>query len=402
MELPIYLDNHATTPVDPEVVAAMLPFFTTKFGNVSSHHAFGQAVRKDCDQARLTVAQLIGADAHEIIFTSGATESNNLAIKGFADARASDGRHIISCVTEHKSVLDTCAFLKGQGFEITYLPVDSMGMVRMSDLESAIRNGKGTDRTIMVSLMAGNNEIGTLHPLASISKICKEHNLAFHVDGAQAVGKIPVNVRELGIDFLSISGHKIYGPKGVGALYVRGGCKNEQLCAQMHGGGQECGYRSGTLPVPLVIGLAKACEIASAHGEAERTRLKSLAKRLWTGISSKIESCTLNGHPEERLPGNVHITLRGIDSELLQLGLKDLAVSSTSACSAQAHKPSHVLKALGLCDADAMTSLRFGIGRFNTTEEIDAAIEMVVAAYNKYRDRRSTGRAVAMSREVLN
>jgi cysteine desulfurase len=386
VKLPIYLDNHATTPIDPRVIDEMMPFLTDKFGNIASSHCFGQAVRNPCRLARERVAKLIGALSDEIIFTSGATESNNLAIKGIAEAYAAKGRHIITAISEHKAVLDTCAYLASRGFEVTYLPVNSYGQISLEQIQKAMRNGKEgtTDRTILVSLMAANNEVGTFHPIADIGALCQRAGVVFHVDAAQAVGKIPLNVKSSHVDLLSISAHKIYGPKGVGALYIRRSGEKLSLATQMHGGGQEGGLRAGTLAVSLVVGLGKACEIAESDMKDEHERLLKLRERLLNGLAAAFSGLKVNGHPVDRLAGNLNVTFSGFDPEILSLGLKDIAVSSTSACSSALPKPSHVLCACGLSEDDAFASIRFGIGRFNTEEEIDFVVARITSHIEKF------------------
>lgn len=386
LKLPIYFDNHATTPMDPRVLEAMLPYFTEKFGNYASvGHVFGRELQKPVAEARASIAKLIRCRPEEIIFTSGATESNNLAIKGVADACCASGRHILTCRTEHKCVLNTCKHLEEAGFAVTYLDVDQHGRVTTEAVKTALRRGKdGVDRTMLVSLMLANNEIGTLHPIADIAKVCQEAGVLLHVDAAQGVGKIPVNVNELGAHFVSFTAHKMYGPKGIGALYVRKSDPCVKLNCQMQGGGQEGGYRSGTLPVPLVVAFGKACAIAAEELGEEVLRLKAMRERLVKGLQERLEvEFILNGHPQERLPGNVNISFPTIDPELLGVSLKDIAVSSGSACSSSRPVASHVLKALGRPDDVALASIRFGIGRFNTMEEIEYAIEHIVAVTNR-------------------
>ncbi len=400
MQLPIYLDNNATTPVDERVIAAMMPFFTDKFGNVASRHCFGRAVKGACDQAREQVAALLGASAGDIIFTSGATESINLAIKGIAEGCAADGRHIITSKIEHKAVLDSCAALEQKGFAVTYLDVDAYGMLSPESVQSAIRKGAlGTlDRTILVSFMAANNEIGTINPTQKIIDIARAAGVRVHVDAAQAAGKIPCRAAEWGADLVSVSAHKIYGPKGVGALYVRRESPQVKICAQIHGGGQECGLRSGTLAVPLVVGLGTACALAQDSLEDEMHELAELRHRLWTGIQQAVPEARLNGHPVHRLPGNLHVTFPNIDGELLSVGMRDIAVSSSSACSSDAAKPSYVLKAIGRTDDEAFSSIRFGIGRFNTAAEIDFALGKITATAKRFGKKKVSSRPEALGR----
>jgi len=387
LKLPIYFDNHATTPMDPRVVEAMLPYFTEKFGNYASvGHVFGRELQKPVAEARAAIAKLIHCRPDEIIFTSGATESNNLAIKGVGDACGSHGRHILTCKTEHKCVLNTCKYLEDAGFEVTYLDVDAHGQVSAEQIRGAMRRGRGgKDKTILVSVMLANNEVGTINPIAEIAKVCREAGVLLHVDAAQAVGKIPVDVATLGAHFVSFTAHKMYGPKGIGALFVRKSDPCVKLSCQMQGGGQEGGYRSGTLPVPLVVAFGKACAIASEELGQEVQKLHAMRQRLLAGLTEKLEvQFVVNGHPEDRLPGNLNISFVGIDPELLGVSLKDVAVSSGSACTSAARPmPSHVLKALGHSDELALASVRFGIGRFNSIAEIDHAVAHVVAVVNR-------------------
>ncbi len=376
MELPIYLDNHATTPLDPQVLEAMLPYYREHFGNAASkQHAYGWVAEEAVDQARQHVAQLMGAKAKEIIFTSGATESNNLALLGAAQFYQQRGRHIISVTTEHKAVLDPLAYLAKHGFQITYLTVDRLGHIDLNKLKNAI-----TDQTILISVMAANNEIGTLHPLAEIGKIAKAHEVLFHSDAAQALGKIPVDVEAMHIDLLSVSAHKFYGPKGIGCLYVRARNPHVQLQAQMLGGGHERGLRSGTLAVPLIVGLGEASRLCQNNLSAEIDKLKTLRDRLESGLTAALPGIVINGDPHKRLPHNLNVSFPGQDVQALMMKLDRLAVSSGSACTTASPQPSHVLRALGIPDALAHAALRFGVGRFNTAEEIDRAIEQVVNA----------------------
>lgn len=370
----VYLDYHATTPVDPRVLEAMLPYFTLHFGNVASQHGYGKRVMKDCDYARKQVASLLHAKPEEIVFTSGATESNNLALKGVAEALETKGKHIISCVTEHKSVLDTLKYLEKKGFVVTILPVDASGKIRLDDLQRSIRLGhSGSDRTILVTIMGANNEIGTIQPIQQISQLCKSNDILLHVDGAQTIGKIPFDVKACGVDLLSLSGHKMYAAKGIGALYVNSQLCRSRICIQLHGGGQEFGMRAGTLPVPLVMGLGAAAQICEQELTEEATHLARLRNKLLAGLQS-LGSITVNGHPSERLPGNLNVTFHNLDGERLILGLKDLAVSSSSACSSGAATVSHVLKALGRTEEEAKATLRFGLGRFTSDDDIERAI----------------------------
>jgi cysteine desulfurase len=382
IKLPIYLDNHATTPADPRVVDAMLPYFTEKFGNSASrNHAFGWAAEEAVEIARAQIAKLINASPKEIIFTSGATESNNLAIKGVAEMYREKGNHIITQVTEHKAVLDTCKRLEKYGYEVTYLPVQKDGRINLDDLRKAI-----TPKTILISVMYANNEIGVVQPIEEIGKIAKEKGVFFHVDGVQAAGKIPVDVQRDGIDLLSISAHKIYGPKGVGALYVRRKNPRVQLSAIIDGGGHERGMRSGTLNVTGIIGLGKACELCQQEMAQETAKLSRLRDRLKEGIMSKLDECYINGSMEHRLPHNINISFAFVEGESLLMGINDIAVSSGSACTSATLEPSYVLKALGVGEDLAHTSIRFGIGRFNTEEEVDYVVGRVVETVNRLRE----------------
>lgn len=381
LRLPVYMDNHATTRTDPRVVEAMLPFFTEKYGNPASRtHVFGWEAEEAVKQARQAVAALIGAGPREIIFTSGATESNNLALKGVAWAYRERGNHIVSVVTEHPSVLDPLKRLQHEGFRVTLLPVDRDGLISSDQIADAL-----TPQTILVSVMAANNEIGVLQPLEAIGKVCKERGVLFHTDATQAVGKIPLDVEALGVDLLSLSAHKFYGPKGVGALYVRKRNPYVRLMPLLDGGGHEQGLRSGTLPTPLIVGLGRACEIAQAEMHDEAERVRSLRDRLWQGLSSRLDEVILNGHPIRRLTGNLNVSFRYIRADALLVSVRNLAVSSGSACTSAEVRPSHVLLALGLEEDLAHASVRFGIGRFNTEEEVDWAIEYVAEAVTKLR-----------------
>lgn len=379
----VYMDNHATTQVDPQVVEAMLPCFSDKYGNSGSrNHAFGWEAEALVDQAREQVAKVLGAKAKEIIFTSGATESDNLALKGVVEFYKEKGDHIITATTEHKAILDTCKALERKGrATVTYLPVDKFGLIDLDQLRDAI-----TDKTILISIMHANNEIGTIQPLHEIGKIAKERGVLFHTDATQGAGKIPVDVEAMGIDLLSLSAHKIYGPKGIGALYVRARSPRVRLTPQLDGGGQERGFRSGTLNVPGIVGLGKAMEIASRVMESENERLLRLRERLRHGIMSRLDEVFLNGHPMQRLPGNLNISFAFVEGESLLMGLKDIAVSSGSACTSATLEPSYVLKALGVGDELAHTSIRFGLGRFNTEEEVDYVTERVVREVNRLRE----------------
>ncbi len=380
---PIYMDNNATTPMDPRVLEAMMPYFTEKFGNAASrNHAYGWEAEEAVEKAREQVAKAIGADAKEIIFTSGATESDNIAIKGAVEMYAEKGNHIITLLTEHKAVLDTCRRLEREGkATVTYLAPKPDGIVDLEQLEAAI-----TNKTIMVAIMMANNEIGVIQPMAEIGEICRKHGLLFFTDAVQAVGKVPVDVNSMKIDVLAISGHKIYGPKGVGALYVRRKNPRVKLAGIIDGGGQERGMRSGTLNVPGIVGLGKALEIAIEELPSEMKRLTYLRNKLKDGIMSQLEECYINGSMESRLPGNLNISYAYVEGEGLLMGLKGLAVSSGSACTSASLEPSHVLKALGVGDELAHSSIRYGLGRFTTEEEVDYAIQITVEAVNRLRE----------------
>jgi cysteine desulfurase len=382
VKLPVYMDNHATTPVDRRVLDAMLPYFDVKFGNAASrNHAFGWIAEEAVENARAQIAGLIGASPKEIIFTSGATESNNLAIKGIAEMFHEKGNHIITQAIEHKAVLDTCKRLEKYGYEVTYLPVEKDGRVNLDDLRKAI-----TPKTILISVMYANNEIGVINPIAEVGKIAKEHGVFFHVDGVQAVGKIPVDVQKDGIDLLAISAHKIYGPKGVGALYVRRRNPRVQLSAILDGGGHERGMRSGTLNVPGIVGLGKACEICREEMPVEAERLRKLRDKLKDGLLARLDEVYINGSVEHRLPNNLNMSFAYVEGESLLMGINDVAVSSGSACTSATLEPSYVLKALGVGEDLAHTSIRFGLGRFNTEEEVDYVTERVVQVVKKLRE----------------
>ncbi len=381
MNLPIYLDNNATTPMDPRVLDTMLPYFNSKFGNAASrNHAFGWAAEEAVDYAREQVAQLIGANEKEIIFTSGATESDNLAIKGVFEMYKEKGNHIITCVTEHKAVLDACKHLEKLGAEVTYLPVKTDGLIDLNQLEAAI-----TEKTILVSIMYGNNEIGIVQPIKEIAAITHKHGALFMTDATQAVGKIPVDVIADGIDLMAFTGHKMYGPKGVGALYVRRKNPRVKVTAQMDGGGHERGMRSGTLNVPGIVGLGKAAELCRLEMAEEAKRLSALRNKLQTSLL-QMEESYLNGNQENRLPHVANISFKYVEGEGLMMAMKDLAVSSGSACTSASLEPSYVLKSLGLSDDLAHSSIRFGLGRFTTEEEVDFAITQTKKAVNHLRD----------------
>lgn len=382
MKLPVYLDNHATTQVDPRVLEAMLPYFSEKFGNAASRsHQFGWEAEQAVETARGQIAKLIGATTKEIIFTSGATESDNLAIKGVAQACRDKGNHIITLVTEHKAVLDSCKHLEKQGYRVTYLSVANDGLVNLEHLNRAF-----SDKTVLVTIMYANNEVGVLQPIAEVSKLCHERGVLFHCDAVQAIGKIPVDVNRDGIDLVSITAHKFYGPKGSGALYVRSKNPRVQIGAQVDGGGHEHGMRSGTLNVPGIVGLGKACELAMQEMPEEARRVAALRDKLKRQLEDNLDDVHVNGNMQYRLPGNLNIRFDGIDSESLLMGINDIAVSTGAACTAAKIEPSYVLKALGLSDEQANSTLRFGIGRFNTEAEIDYAAERVIETVRKLRE----------------
>jgi cysteine desulfurase len=381
VQLPIYMDNNSTTRVDPRVLEAMLPYFNERYGNAASrHHSFGWEAKEAVDRAREQVAELIGADAREIIFTSGATESNNLALRGVAGMYRTQGNHIITAVTEHKAVLDPCKRLQREGYEVTFLPVDRFGRVSTEQVAQAM-----TPKTILVSIMAANNEIGTLQPIGEIAAVCKERQVLFHTDAAQAAGKIPVDVESSDVDLLSLSAHKIYGPKGVGALYVRRRNPHVRLEPIFDGGGHEGGLRSGTLPVPLIVGFGRACEICRQEMNAEGERLRTLREKLRQGIMDRLSDVYLNGHPTECLPGTLNLSFAHVKGDALMMGMRNVAISSGSACTSASVEPSYVLKALGVEDELAHSSIRFGLGRFNTEEEVDYVIDEVVRVVHHLR-----------------
>ncbi|HEX6803732.1 MAG TPA: IscS subfamily cysteine desulfurase [Terriglobales bacterium] len=380
IRLPIYLDNHATTPLDPRVLEEMLPYLQEKFGNAASRsHSFGWEADKAVETARAQVAKLIAAAPEEIVFTSGATESDNLAIKGAAEGNRDKGDHIITAVTEHKAVLDSCRHLEKYGFRVTYMPVHNDGLIDLDDLQRAF-----SDRTVLVSIMAANNETGVLQPIDEIAKLCRERGVLFHTDAAQAAGKIPLDAEKQSLDLLSISGHKIYGPKGVGALYVRKS-PDVKVAPQIDGGGHEHGLRSGTLNVPGIVGLGKACAIASEEMPEESCRTAGLRNRLRDQITSALDGVHWNGSMEHRLPGNLNLSFAGVDGEELLTALDDIALSSGAACTSAHIEPSYVLKALGISDNLAQSSLRFGIGRFNTEAEVDCVAGRVVEVVRQLR-----------------
>lgn len=382
MKLPIYMDNHATTPVDPRVFEAMRPYLTNVFGNAASrNHSFGWEAEEAVEKARKQVAALIGATSKEIVFTSGATESNNLALKGVAEMYAEKGNHIITAATEHKAILDTCKRLEKHGTRVTYLPVQQNGLVDLDQLREAI-----TDRTVLISIMYANNEIGVLQPIREIGKIAKERGVLLHTDGTQAAGKVPVSVLDDNIDLMSISAHKMYGPKGVGALYVRRRSPRVQLTAQMDGGGHERGMRSGTLNVPGIVGLGEACALSQAEMPAESKRLAFLRDKLKERLLNSLDEVYINGTLEHRLPNNLNISFAYVEGESLLMGINEIAVSSGSACTSATLEPSYVLKALGAGDDLAHSSIRFGLGRFNTEEEVDYVGGKVIEVVKKLRE----------------
>ncbi len=383
MKFPIFMDNHSTTPMDPRALEAMLPYFLEKFGNAASrNHAFGWEAEEAVEQARKQIARLIHADSKEIVFTSGATESDNLAIKGVVEMYHEKGDHIITSATEHRAVLDTCKSLESKrGVKVTYLAVDKTGMVSPEDVRNAI-----TDKTILITIMMANNEIGTINPIKEIGKIAKEKGILFHCDATQGVGKIPVDVQEMGIDLMSFSAHKLYGPKGIGALYVRKKAPRVRIAAQMDGGGHERGMRSGTLPVPLIVGFGKAVELCEQEMPTESKRLAAMRDRLQAGITSKLEEVYLNGHPTQRLPNNLNLSFAYVEGESLLMGLKAIALSSGSACTSATLEPSYVLRALGVGSDLAHSSIRFGLGRFSTDEEVDYTAKRIIEVVMKLRE----------------
>jgi cysteine desulfurase len=383
LKKPVYMDNHATTRVDSRVLDAMLPYFTEKFGNAASrNHSFGWEAEEAVDRSRSQIAALIGAKSKEIIFTSGATESDNLAIKGVVDFYKDKGNHVISCVTEHKAVLDSCRALERAGkATVTYLPVDKYGMVDPDAVRRAI-----TDKTVLITIMWANNEIGTIHPIAEIGRIAKEKGIIFHCDAVQAIGKVPVDFEKAGVDLASITAHKIYGPKGIGAIYVRSKAPRVRLTPQMDGGGHERGMRSGTLNVPGIVGLGAACEIAGKEMPEEARRLILLRSQLQAGLFERLDEIYVNGHPTERLPGNLNVSFAYVEGESLLMGINDIAVSSGSACTSATLEPSYVIRALGIGDELAHSSIRFGLGRFNTLEEVDYVTDRVSKEVKRLRE----------------
>ncbi len=383
LKLPISLDNDATTAVDPRVLEKMIPYFTENFGNAASrNHPYGWTAEEAVEKAREQIARVIGASSKEMVITSGATESNTLAILGVAEMYKDKGNHIITCVTEHKAVLDPCKHLEETGqYNLTWLGVDKNGQISLEELEKAI-----TDKTILISIMHGNNEIGTLQPIEKIGQIAKKHGVLFHTDATQTVGRLPIDVEKMGIDLLSMSAHKIYGPKGIGALYVRRKNPRVKLAPIQFGGGHERGMRSGTLNVPGIVGFGEACALALEEMPTEIPRQIALRDRLWKGLSSQLEDIYLNGHPTERLPGNLNVSFAYVEGESLLMGIKEVAVSSGSACTSASLEPSYVLKALEVGDEIAHSSIRFGIGRFTTQEEIDFTVDRVVREVKRLRE----------------
>ena len=382
MKFPIFMDNHSTTPMDPRVLEAMLPYFVEKFGNAASrNHQFGWEAEEAVENARKQIAKLINCDAKEIVFTSGATESDNLALKGVVEMYKEKGDHVITCSTEHRAVLDTCKSLEKRGIKVTYLPVGKDGLVNPDEVRKAI-----TDKTILISIMLANNEIGTIHPIAEIARIAKEKGILLHCDATQGVGKIPVDVEALKVDLMSFTAHKIYGPKGVGALYVRKKGPRVRLVPQIDGGGHERGMRSGTLPVPLVVGFGKACELCEQEMPTESKRISALRDRLQAQIMGSLDECYLNGHPTQRLPHNLNISFAYVEGEALLMGVKEIALSSGSACTSATLEPSYVLRALGVGSDLAHSSIRFGLGRFTTAEEVDYTAKRMVEAVKRLRE----------------
>lgn len=383
LKLPIYMDYHATTPVDPRVIDTMLPYFHEKFGNAASRsHAYGWTAEEAVNVGRERVAELIGAkNPKEIVFTSGATESNNLALKGVAEFYKEKGNHIITTQIEHKAVLDTCKRLEKEGYEVTYLPVGTDGLVDPDDVKKAL-----TDKTILVSVMLANNEVGTVQPIAEIGKLTRERGVLFHSDAVQGVGKVPFDVESFNVDLASVTAHKMYGPKGVGALYVRRSKPRVRLTAQMDGGGHEFGSRSGTLNVPGIVGFGKAAEIMKTEGAAESVRLRSQRDRLLAGLEKNLDALKVNGHSERRLPGNLNVSFSFVEGEALMMAIKDVSCSSGSACTSASLEPSYVLHAMGIGDDLAHSSIRFGLGRWTTDEEVDYVIDLVSNRVQKLRD----------------
>ena len=374
----IYMDNHATTPIAPEVLEAMMPYLTTCFGNASSTHAFGTTAKDAVEKARQQVAELLGCLAEEVVFTSGATESDNLAVRGIAYACRDKGNHIITSRAEHHAILDTCHALEAEGFETTYLPVDKYGRVSPDDVEAAI-----TPKTILMSFMYANNEVGTINPLTDIAAVAAKHGVLFHSDAVQGIGQLPSNMEKLGVDLASLTAHKIYGPKGIGALYLRHDISQPQ--SLFYGGGQELGVRPGTLNVAGIVGLGAACELSQNYMESGKSRVSTLRDTLHEKLNARLEDIHLNGHPEQRLPGNLNLCFAGVQSHALLMGLKRVAVSTGSACDSESVKASHVLVAMGVPNELALTTVRFGLGRYNTAEEVDIVADEVVKVVNRLR-----------------
>jgi len=383
IQLPIYMDNHATTPVDPRVIEAMLPYFNAKFGNAASRsHVFGWTAEEAVSYAREQIAKLIGADSEkEIIFTSGATESDNIALKGIAEFYKDKGDHIITTVVEHKAVLDSCKRLEKEGYRVTYLGVGTDGRVDPDDVKRAI-----TDKTILVSIMLANNEVGSVNPIAEIGKITRERGVLFHSDAVQGIGKVPFDVQKMNVDLASVTAHKMYGPKGVGALYIRRSRPRVRLVAQMDGGGHERGMRSGTLNVPGIVGFGKAADIMIKDGPAENARILGQREHLRHRLLAALEEVQLNGSLEHRLPGNLNVSFAFVEGEAMMMAIKDVAVSSGSACTSASLEPSYVLRAMGVGEELAHSSIRFGIGRFNTDEEIDYVADLVIESVRRLRE----------------
>jgi cysteine desulfurase len=382
MKFPVYMDNHSTTPLDPRALEAMMPFLTGSFGNAASRsHAFGWESEEAVEKARAQIAKVIGANPKEIIFTSGATESINISLKGAAEMYAEKGNHFITVITEHKATLDSAKYLEKKGGSVTYLPVDKYGQVSIESLQQAI-----TDKTVLISVMHANNEVGTLQPITEIGKLAKERGILFHVDAAQTFGKVAIDVQAMGIDLLSISGHKIYGPKGVGALFVRRSNPRVRVSPIIHGGGHERGMRSGTLNVPGIVGLGAAAEIALLDMQKDQERVGTLRDRLYRKLSESLDELHINGHPTERLYNNLNVSFAYVEGEALMMGFKDIAVSSGSACTSASLEPSYVLRAMGVGEELAHTSIRFGLGRFNTEEEVDYTAKQVITTVQRLRE----------------
>ncbi len=388
MKLPVYMDHHATTPCDRRVVEKMLPFFSETFGNAgSTQHAIGETAARAVDEGRRSVAELLGASPHEIIFTGGATESDNLAVLGVAECYRDQGRHIITARTEHKAVLDACRVLEGRGFTVTYLPVDSLGRIDPDDVRRSM-----TKQTILVSLMLANNEIGTLQPIGEVGRVAKDRGVLFHCDAVQGVAWLPVNVEDLGVDLLSVTAHKMYGPKGIGALYVRKKSPRVRLAPLFHGGGQERGLRSGTLNVPGIVGFGEAAAVARESRSLDAARVGDLRNQLQERLLRKLDGVTVNGHPSERLCNNLHVSFKAVDAQaLLRLLKSDVAVSAGATCSSTDMVPSHVLKAIGVVDELALASIRFGLGRFTTSEEVEFVAEIVAKHVEELRGKSPVG-----------